>query len=88
MLLGAVWSPCIGPTLGGASGEGLEQTALVMLMFGAGVSTILVALAYGSRRALEARRERPAAWMPWAKPVMGGTLAAVGPAIILGIDRI
>ena len=91
-LLGAVWSPCIGPTLGGAiglaaSGEGLGQAAFVMLMFGAGVSTILVGLAYGSRRALEVRRERLATWMPWAKPVMGGTLAAVGLAIILGIDR-
>lgn len=91
-LLGAVWSPCIGPTLGGAiglaaSGEGLAQAILVMLMFGAGVSTILVGLAYGSRRAVEARRERLAAWMPWAKPVMGGTLVAVGLAIILGIDR-
>ena len=91
-LLGAVWSPCIGPTLGGAiglaaSGEGLAQAILAMLMFGAGVSTILVGLAYGSRRVIEARRERLAAWMPWAKPVMGGTLAAVGLAVILGIDR-
>ena len=59
VLLGAVWSPCIGPTLGGAiglaaSGEGLGEAAVTMLLFGAGVSTVLMALAYGSRQAVSA----------------------------------
>ena len=92
ILLGAVWSPCIGPTLGGAiglaaSGEHLGQAAVTMLVFGAGVSTVLIALAYGSRQAVSARRERLAAWMPWAKPLMGVTLLVVGTAILLHIDR-
>ena len=92
VLLGAVWSPCIGPTLGGAiglaaSGEGLGQAAVTMLAFGVGVSTVLMALAYGSRQAVRARRERLAAWMPWAKPLMGATLLVVGVAILFHIDR-
>ena len=92
VLLGAVWSPCVGPTLGGAiglaaSGESLGQAAVTMLAFGVGVSTVLVALAYGSRQAVSARRERLAAWMPWAKLVMGATLLVVGIAVLFHIDR-
>ena len=92
VLLGAVWSPCVGPTLGGAiglaaSGENLGQATITMLAFGAGVSSVLLALAYGSREAVSARRERLAAWMPWAKPVMGATLLVVGFAVLFHIDR-
>ena len=41
VLLGAVWSPCVGPTLGGAialaaSGENLGQAGVTMLAFGIG----------------------------------------------------
>ena len=41
LLLGAIWSPCVGPTLGAASvlaakGENLGQVALTMLVFGIG----------------------------------------------------
>ncbi|MCY4468217.1 MAG: cytochrome c biogenesis CcdA family protein [Thiotrichales bacterium] len=92
VLLGAVWSPCVGPTLGGAiglaaSGEHLGQAAVTMLAFGVGVSTVLLALAYGSRQAVSARREKLASWMPWAKPLMGATLLVVGIAILFHIDR-
>ena len=92
VLLGAVWSPCIGPTLGGAiglaaTGEGLGQAAVTMLAFGVGVSTVLMALAYGSRQAVSTRRERLAAWMPWAKPLMGATLLVVGVAVLFHVDR-
>ena len=92
VLLGAVWSPCIGPTLGGAiglaaSGENLGQAGFTMLAFGIGVSTVLMGLAYGSREILNARRERLTAWMPWAKPVMGGALLLVGAAIFFHVDR-
>lgn len=92
LLLGAVWSPCIGPTLGGAiglaaSGENLGQATLTMLVFGIGVSTVLLALAYGSREILNARRARLMSWMPWAKPILGITLLLVGAAIFFHIDR-
>jgi len=92
VLLGAVWSPCIGPTLGGAiglaaSGEGLVQAAFTMLAFGIGVATVLLALAYGSRRAVGARRDRLRAWMPYAKPAMGAVLVAVGLGVLFHVER-
>ena len=92
VLLGAVWSPCVGPTLGGAialaaSGDNLGQAGITMLAFGIGVSSVLMALAYGSREILNARRERLMSWMPWAKPAMGATLLVVGVAIFFHLDR-
>lgn len=93
MLLGAVWSPCTGPTLGGAiglaaQGEHLGQATATMVAFGVGVSSILVALAYGSREIVSARRDRLMALMPWAKPIMGVALLLVGLAIWFHVDRI
>ena len=92
VLLGAVWSPCVGPTLGGAialaaTGEHLGQVGITMLAFGIGVSTVLMALAYGSREILAARRERLMSWMPWAKPVMGAALLVVGVSVFFHLDR-
>ena len=83
VLLGAVWSPCIGPTLGGAiglaaSGENLGQATATMLFFGFGVATVLLALAYGSREVLRTRHANLSKAMPWAKPVMGVVLLLVG----------
>lgn len=92
MLLGAVWAPCIGPTLGGAlslaaSGEGLAQAAVTMLFFGFGVSTMLLALAYGSREMVSKRRNRMMKIMPWARPLMGITLLIVGIALLLRVNH-
>ena len=92
VLLGAVWSPCIGPTLGGAiglaaSGDNLAQAAITMLFFGLGVATVLLALAYGSRELLASRRERLMKLMPWAKPIMGITLLLVGIVLLFHLNR-
>ena len=92
LLLGAVWSPCVGPTLGGAiglaaSGEGLGEAGVTMLAFSFGVATVLLALAYGSRELVSRRRARLASLMPWAKPIMGVTLLVVGLAIWFHVDR-
>ena len=59
-LLGAVWSPCVGPVLGGAialayQGETLLRAGAIMLAFALGTSTIVLALAYGTRQAIAAR---------------------------------
>ena len=57
-LLGAVWSQCIGPTFGAAiglasSGKNLILATLIMLAFALGVSTVILALAYGARNTLK-----------------------------------
>ncbi len=93
VLLGAVWSPCVGPTLGGAiglaaSGSGLIHAAVTMVFFGIGVSTILLALSYGSRELLSKRKNRLMSWMPWAKPIMGVCMILVGATLLLGWNQV
>jgi len=91
-LLGVVWVPCSGPTLGAAvslaaDGHTVPRAALVMLAFGIGACLPLLALAYGSRRALKARRSALAGFGRIANPVLGAVLAAMGILILLGLDR-
>jgi cytochrome c biogenesis protein CcdA len=91
-LLGAVWTPCSGPTLGAAvtlaaGSETLLKAALIMTMFGIGACIPLLALAYGSRQALKARRATLADIGRIANPVLGAILIALGVLILLGFDR-
>lgn len=92
-LLGGVWSPCTGPTLGSAvtlaaQSETLARAAAVMLAFGAGAAVPMAALAYGSRRALTLRRAGFANLARMAMPVMGAVLVALAIAIFTGADRV
>jgi cytochrome c-type biogenesis protein len=82
-LLGAVWSPCIGPTLGGAislasQGNSLIWATMIMTSFAAGISTIIIALAYGAREAIRKRQANMRAIAEKAKPIMGITFLLVG----------
>ena len=57
LLLGLVWAPCVGPTLGAASvlaaqGEDLGMVTLTMLVFGIGAALPLVLIGLASRQAL------------------------------------
>ncbi|MEM8630675.1 MAG: cytochrome c biogenesis CcdA family protein [Pseudomonadota bacterium] len=92
MLLGAVWSPCIGPTLGGAislasQGESLLWAGAIMTAFAAGVSTIILALGYGTRRALQNRKALMMKIATRARPILGVTFVAVGLAILLRLHH-
>ena len=87
-LLGAVWSPCIGPTLGGAialasQGESLIQATGVMVFFALGVSTIILALGYGARATILKRQAAMRALASAARPAMGAVFVLVGTAILL-----
>lgn len=89
-LLGAVWTPCIGPTLGGAialasSGNNLIWASLIMMAFALGVSTVILALGALSREALMRNRERMQALSQMARPIMGGLLIFVGVFLLLGL---
>lgn len=93
ILLGAVWSPCAGPTLGAAIGLAAQSTTmmsalLLMPVFGAGAATPVLALAYGSRQAMLTRRNRMAEASHFLKPVAGAALLAVGLFVITGLDKI
>lgn len=93
MLLGAVWSPCAGPTLGAAIGLAAQsgttaQAALIMVVFSIGATSPMLALAYGSRSAMAGRRDRLAGLAKVAKPVLGGILLAVGLLVASGLDKV
>lgn len=88
-LLGAVWSPCIGPTLGGAiglasQGQSLIWAGAIMAAFAAGVASVILALGYGARAALVRRRTLMRRLAERAKPVMGVAFVLVGAAILTG----
>lgn len=92
-LLGLVWAPCVGPTLGVAiaaasRGENLIGAFLIFLVFGAGVATSILAFAYGSRKALSARKQTLQKLAKYAKPMFAGALIAVGVMIFTGIDKV
>jgi len=92
LLLGAVWTPCTGPTLAAAAtmaarSESLVRAGAIMLAFGVGAVAPLVALAYGSRRALGSGRGRLASLAAIGKPLMGVLLLVVGALALTGGDK-
>ena len=92
LLLGAVWSPCVGPTLGAASvlaaqGKDLGMVAATMLAFGLGAAAPLLALGLLSREALRRGRRRLLAAGKTGKYALGALLVAVGVLIMSGLDK-
>lgn len=92
LLLGAVWAPCVGPTLGAASvvaarGEDLGRVALTMLAFGLGAAVPLLGLGLLSRQALLRWRARLMTTGQGARRALGVVLMAVGVLILSGQDR-
>jgi len=92
LLLGAVWSPCVGPTLGAASvlaaqGRSLDLVALTMLFFGLGSAVPLIALGLISREAMMRARHRLLSTGTNGKTVLGGILIASGSLILFDLDH-
>ena len=92
LLLGAVWSPCVGPTLGAASilaaqGRDLGQVAFTMVMFGVGAAIPLLLLGMLSRKAIMGMRERLMRAGKAGKMALGAVLVTVGILIVSGLDR-
>jgi cytochrome c biogenesis protein CcdA len=92
LLLGAVWSPCVGPTLGAASvlaaqGENLLQVALIMAMFGLGAALPLLVLGALSQEALKRRRTQLAKTGNLGKQALGCALILFGVLILSGADK-
>lgn len=92
LLLGAVWAPCVGPTLGAASvlaarGENLGQVALTMAVFGAGAAAPLLVLGLLSREAMMRWRGRLLTTGSTGKAVLGVLLIGVALLILTGLDK-
>jgi cytochrome c biogenesis protein CcdA len=91
--LGAIWTPCTGPTLGAAIGlaaqsETVSRAATIMAMFSLGAVTPILLIAYGSRRTVLARRDRLLRLSRIAKPLIGATLVSIGVLVLTGFDKI
>ena len=91
-LLGAVWSPCVGPTLGAASvlaaqGQDLPQVAATMAAFGIGAALPLLLLGLLSREAMTRWRSRLMSAGQAAKAGLGILLIAIGALVITGLDK-
>lgn len=93
LLLGAVWSPCVGPTLGAASllasqGRDLGAVALTMGLFGLGAALPLLLLGTLSREVLVRWRERMMGLGKGLKAALGLILVATGLMIATGTDKL
>ena len=92
-LLGAVWVPCIGPTLGGAislasGGESLLWATAIMTSFALGISTIMLTLGYGAQSAIRARRDWLSAIAVKARPAMAIIFILNGLVLLFDLQRI
>ncbi len=92
-ILGAVWSPCVGPTLGGAialaySGENLIFAAGIMTAFAFGISSIILLLGYGARETIRRRAGAMRAIAQRSKPIMGLVFLLVGLMLFFKIHYI
>jgi cytochrome c-type biogenesis protein len=92
LLLGAVWSPCVGPTLGAASvlaaqGKDIPQVALTMVIFGLGAALPLALIGAMSRAALMRWRGRMLAAGRNMKLALGALLVTFGLLVVTGLDK-
>jgi cytochrome c-type biogenesis protein len=92
LLLGLVWTPCVGPTLGAATtlasqGRDLAQISLLMGVFGIGASVPMLLLGSLSRVALQRTRGSLAAVGRGGKRLLGLALVVLGALILGHLDR-
>ena len=91
-LLGVVWSPCVGPTLGAASvlaaqGQDLPAVAAVMVAFGLGTALPLLLVGSLSRQVMMRWRGRMMGAGKAGKAALGVGALAVSLLILSGADR-
>ena len=92
LLLGAVWSPCVGPTLGAASllasqGHDLLRVTLTMAVFGIGAALPLILLGLLSRATLMGVRSRLMSAGKLGKGLLGAAFIVIGVVIVSGVDK-
>lgn len=92
LLLGAVWSPCVGPTLGGAialasQGESLFRAFLIMLAFAAGVSTFILSIGLGGQELIRARARALRGLAARSKTILGILFVAIGVMLLFRLHH-
>ena len=92
LLLGLVWTPCVGPVMGAtltlaSQGGHLIPVAISMLLFGLGAGLPLMVLGYSSRSQFNRWRTRLMSTGQWGKKLLGGLLLLLGVSILTGLDK-
>ena len=93
LLLGVVWSPCVGPVLGAtitlaSQGTNLGHVTFVMALFGLGAGLPLILLGLLSRQAMMRVRNKLFVAGKIGKRILGTILLLVGLLIITGLDKV
>lgn len=91
-LLGLVWLPCVGPTLGAAIalaslGQDMLMAFIVMFVFGLGASAVLLFAGLVSTRALHAWRPGLSMGATRGKQALGWLLVLLGFVVLWGLDK-
>lgn len=91
-LLGIVWLPCVGPTLGAAiglasMGQQMLMAFVVMLMFGVGTGGVLLGVSLLSRKALSRWNSELMNSADKARKLLGSMLLLLGVLIFSGFDK-
>ncbi|MGD9738602.1 MAG: cytochrome c biogenesis CcdA family protein [Bauldia sp.] len=92
VVLGLVWSPCVGPTIGVASsmaysGENLGAMVGILLIFAIGAAIPLVVIGFLSRTVMMRWRDRLARIAAIGRIVLGVLMITIGVLILTGLDR-
>ncbi|RKE25221.1 cytochrome c biogenesis protein CcdA [Paraburkholderia sp. BL23I1N1] len=93
LLVGIVWTPCVGPTLGAATtlasqGRNLGEVALLMMVFGVGAGLPLVILGALSRASMTRWRNGLGSAARVGKAVFGAFFVAFGVLTLTGVDKV
>ena len=92
LLLGVIWSPCVGPVLGAAitlasQGANLDHVIIVMALFGLGAGLPLILLGLLSRQAMMKVKSKLFIAGKVGKRLLGVILLIVGLLITSGLDK-
>jgi cytochrome c-type biogenesis protein len=91
-LLGVVWLPCVGPTLGAAialasMGQSLGMAFVVMLAYGVGTAGVLLGAGLASGRLLARWRSALMTGGGFGKKFLGWMLLGLGMLVLTGLDK-
>lgn len=92
-LLGLVWLPCVGPTLGAAialasMGQDMVMAFAVMFAFGIGTAAVLLLAAFLSGRLLSRWRPSLMSHAVRGKQLLGSLLLVLGGLVLTGVDKV